>query len=147
MPRGCETCHTVKTWQDLTFSHDKTKFPLNGKHALVPCNKCHTVPKNSAADTPVQYTGVRTECFTCHADEHEGQFGEPSSADCARCHTEKRWKELRFNHDTQSAFALMGLHTRVLCSKCHERTIIHQRFITRYKPLGTQCTDCHAKKL
>lgn len=147
MPRGCESCHTVKTWQDLTFSHEKTKFPLNGKHALVVCTKCHTRPKNSAADAPVQYSGIRTECFTCHADEHEGQFGDPSHADCSRCHTEQRWKELRFNHDTQSAFALTGLHARVPCTKCHERVMIHQRSIIHYKPLGTQCTDCHTKKL
>ena len=50
---GCETCHTVKTWQDLTFSHNNTKFPLNGKHALISCDKCHTVPKGSVADAPV----------------------------------------------------------------------------------------------
>jgi hypothetical protein len=35
----------------------------------------------------------------------------------------------------------------VPCTKCHERVMIHQRSIIHYKPLGTQCTDCHTKKL
>ncbi|MFA6457097.1 MAG: cytochrome C, partial [Bacteroidota bacterium] len=30
MTKGCETCHSTETWDEVKFSHDLTKFPLKG---------------------------------------------------------------------------------------------------------------------
>ena len=140
-PNGCESCHTVKTWQTLTFSHEATKLPLRGKHAVIPCAKCHLQP--AQASLPVPYANVAIACSSCHKDEHAGQFAILGSTDCARCHTAVSWKDLTFNHTTQAQFALTGAHDRVPCVKCHPRMTAEGRSITKYKPLGTKCIDCH----
>jgi hypothetical protein len=144
MTAGCETCHTTEAWQSLTFSHDKTKFPLKGKHGSVECAKCHKKP--DAPGAPVPYAGIAMRCYDCHADEHDGQFAVAGVTRCETCHTEKSWKALVFDHEKQSQFSLSGKHAAVPCEKCHKPTLVNQRKKVRYKPLGTACTDCHLTK-
>jgi hypothetical protein len=141
MPNGCTTCHTTVTWKTLTFSHENTQFPLRGKHAEIACSKCHTTPSDTTK--PVQYTGLTVECSGCHKDEHEGQFEVAGFTECKKCHTAVRWNDLLFNHELQSRFVLTGAHERVPCAKCHMQVVINRRTVTKYKPLGTQCVDCH----
>jgi hypothetical protein len=144
MLKGCVTCHTTAAWQSLTFSHESTKFPLRGRHAAITCSQCHT----AAAGSPsvVRYAGTPTGCSDCHADEHERQFAEGGRTECTRCHTEKSWKAIVFDHDRQSIFALTGKHAAVACSKCHHPAAMNQRTTIKYKPLGTACIDCHPAK-
>ncbi len=142
MKNGCATCHTTVTWQSLTFSHENTRFPLRGRHAEIACNRCHIIPGDTSK--PVQYVGITMGCSDCHKDEHEGQFSEVGQTDCSRCHTAVTWHDLHFNHSTQSRFALTGAHERVPCDKCHLKVVINNRTVTRYKPLGIQCSDCHS---
>lgn len=138
MVNGCETCHTNESWQSLKFSHDKTIFPLRGKHASVECAKCHK-PKNNI----VQFVGIGSACSSCHEDKHAGQFVKNGKTECERCHTDKSWKTLLFDHNTQASFALTGKHANVACEKCHKPVMINQKQITIYKPLGATCVDCH----
>ena len=142
MPNGCETCHGVESWQKLLFSHERTRFPLKGKHASVSCEKCHVRPDNSAT-LPVQYTGVHLECIACHKDEHEGQFAVRGITDCSPCHSAVSWKTLLFDHNRQSRYLLTGKHTNVACEKCHPKVSMNQRPVVKYKPLGMSCADCH----
>ncbi len=135
---GCETCHSNDSWQALKFSHDKTKFPLRGKHASIVCSECHKQKNNI-----VQYVGVGTKCVTCHEDRHGGQFAKNGKTDCERCHIDKNWKSLLFDHNTQASFSLTGKHANVACEKCHKPTMINQKKIITYKPLGAACIDCH----
>lgn len=137
----CESCHTTVTWQTLTFSHEDTQFPLRGKHAEIPCSKCHVIPSDTSR--AVQYVRLTMLCSGCHVDEHEGQFTVAGSTNCGKCHTAVKWNDLHFNHTLQSQFALTGAHERVACEKCHTKFVVHNRSITKYKPLGTQCADCH----
>jgi len=146
MPKGCETCHSVESWNSLLFSHEQTRFPLKGKHAAVACEKCHTRPNNSAT-LPVQYTGVGLECIACHKDEHEGQFAKRGTTDCSPCHNAEAWKSLVFNHNRQSRYELTGKHLAVACEKCHPKVEMNERKVVRYKPLGMECADCHAGKM
>ena len=40
----CKSCHTVNGFNIINqqnFDHNKTKFPLIGKHQTVKCNDCH----------------------------------------------------------------------------------------------------------
>lgn len=145
MTNGCETCHSTERWQALSFSHDQTRFPLRGKHAEIACSKCHTQPTDPAK--PVQYVGLPMECNSCHHDEHEGQFAVNGFTNCSRCHSAVSWQDLTFNHNTQSRFPLTGKHADVACEKCHKQVVVNKRRIVLYKPLGTQCVDCHSDRI
>ncbi len=143
MTKGCETCHTVSAWDKLLFSHEKTKFPLLGKHAELKCEQCHKKPANGS---PIKYADLRRECSSCHTDEHDGQFAVAGVTECAKCHSTASWKKVTFNHDTQARFALTGKHAGVQCMKCHAQYTVNGKKITKYKPLGLLCTDCHTDK-
>ncbi len=138
MTNGCETCHTNESWQALKFSHDKTKFPLRAKHAAIACSECHKTKNNI-----VQYVGVGIQCITCHEDQHAGQFAKNGKTECERCHIDKSWKSLLFDHNTQASFSLTGKHANVACEKCHKPTVVNKKKIIMYKPLGAACVDCH----
>jgi hypothetical protein len=40
----CAGCHTTETWRTKKFDHNRTAFPLVGKHGSVECSRCHTEP-------------------------------------------------------------------------------------------------------
>jgi nitrate/TMAO reductase-like tetraheme cytochrome c subunit len=138
MTNGCETCHTADAWDELKFSHAATKFPLKGKHADIPCIRCHK-PVNGVP----QYIGLSMRCADCHDDAHAGQFDAGQGTPCERCHSEKQWKALVFDHNSQSKFALTGKHENVKCSKCHKETVINNKRTVKYKPMEATCADCH----
>lgn len=138
MANGCETCHTTNSWQSVTFSHDKTSFPLRGKHAVIDCSRCH-----SAKNGVVRYVGVSFQCNSCHEDQHTGQFAKNNITKCERCHSENAWSMIHFDHNAQSRFALTGKHALLVCEKCHKSGIVNKKQTVVYKPLGTACIDCH----
>ncbi len=138
MTNGCETCHGTEAWDELKFSHEKTNFPLKGKHAEVKCAQCH----KSQNGIP-QYVGLPKECNRCHEDHHARQFEVNNITKCERCHSEKNWKALLFDHNSQSRFALTGKHETVKCEKCHKEAIINQKRTIKYKPMESACIDCH----
>jgi hypothetical protein len=37
----CALCHTTESWRGARFAHDRTGFPLRGRHAEVTCQDCH----------------------------------------------------------------------------------------------------------
>ncbi|MFH1850750.1 MAG: hypothetical protein ABIA75_00235 [Candidatus Neomarinimicrobiota bacterium] len=61
----CESCHNSASFKVLDFDHQKTNFPLDGKHRNVPCNQCHLDP-GPAAVVPVQYSPLPHRCVDCH---------------------------------------------------------------------------------
>lgn len=130
----CETCHNDKEWKDAKFDHEKTKFSLRGgKHAEVKCRDCH-------ADNTFQKTP--TTCAECHkkVDQekgHKGRFGSK----CESCHSDKDWKETKFDHDTDTHYVLKGKHRQAKCTTCHlpEKGQIYQ------VKWPTKCVACHAK--
>ena len=122
---NCEKCHNVNGWQQASdgFDHQKTRFPLKGKHRQVECEQCHQLD---------QFKGIPfAECRDCHTDQHDGQFAQ----DCVSCHGETGWKPTSFEHE-RSRFKLRGQHVEVACAECHPQG--------NYKPLETACMACHA---
>jgi Zn finger protein HypA/HybF involved in hydrogenase expression len=121
----CETCHTAVDWKRSTFNHDKTDYPLVGKHRPVECLACHKTPK--LAETP-------QACYACHKkdDRHKGSLG----TQCAECHTAADWKRFRFDH-SKTKYPLVAKHQEVACEKCHANE--------RYKNTPTECVACHKK--
>lgn len=121
------------------FDHDRTAFPLTGKHGSVACNRCHAVEEDPEPwdrdNVFARYRPVAHDnCTACHRDVHAGRLG----ADCVSCHATTDWHEIngkRFDHGL-TRYPLEGMHARVSCEKCHTDGL--------NKPVAfAQCTDCH----
>ena len=139
---GCEACHNTEQWTAVSFDHSTTPFPLAGKHGQVPCGKCH-----NDTDSTIRSTAKSaTDCSSCHKDIHLKQFAVNDSTNCANCHASTGWKDVNFNHETQSRFSLTGAHQRVQCAVCHLREGIGESSFIRFKPIETRCESCHTKK-
>jgi hypothetical protein len=129
--KPCLGCHKEGGSQDLKFDHDKdSRFALTGFHQELEdrgeCKKCH--PKNKANTFRIN----KLACVDCHQDAHQGQLG----AQCERCHsTSVHFKEIVFDHDRLSRFALEGKHEEAKCESCHPEK--------RYKIDKLACVDCH----
>lgn len=140
---GCAGCHSVESWFVMEFDHSATRFPLQGKHRDLLCDRCHTVGTVNGVETRV-FRIENMRCVSCHEDRHAGQFaGEDGLTDCARCHDAYGWKQLRFDHATMSRFPLTGKHTGLDCSRCHTKTAISGKTVVLYRPLDHRCSACH----
>jgi len=122
----CDDCHTVKGWKKVKFNHDKTDFPLKGRHKKVACDACH---KKDLFDD------LKTNCYACHKndDEHRGQYGRK----CEDCHNPRQWKKFKFDHD-KTDFPLKAKHKKVPCNSCHRGDLFDE-------DLQTNCFACHAQ--
>lgn len=119
----CAACHRPTEWEDVTFDHNKSNFPLIGGHVGLACEQCHTTG---------QFTGLSTACASCHADPvfHAGMFG----LDCAACHTTENWYA-RYTgpHPGIADEGGRGVnHGGASCRDCHTQTL-HT----------ATCTACH----
>jgi hypothetical protein len=125
--KKCEDCHTELTWKVKDFDHNKTKFPLLGKHAPVECIKCHLTGK---------FKEAKSDCYSCHTkdDVHKKQLGTL----CEDCHNARDWAIWDFNHDTRTKYKLDGAHKKVACLDCHRTA-----FVGKVKQSST-CYSCHS---
>ncbi|MDP2470280.1 MAG: cytochrome c3 family protein [Candidatus Palauibacterales bacterium] len=151
---ACDRCHGQEQWYpadyDFRRHNEETRFPLEGAHVATPCLACHPSESASLATStarPPRASDFRFRiglpgCADCHvpSDPHEGQF---SDAACDSCHRSDTFAIDDFDHD-RTAYPLDGAHEEVACSECHKTeprpgggTMI------RYRPLGSECTDCH----
>lgn len=137
----CARCHGIEAFTPVLadFEHATwTGYALAGAHEKVACSACHP----PAADKRLGRAAGST-CAACHQDPHAGQFAAGATTDCARCHVVAGWRDLRFDHATQSRFPLDATHAKVACNRCHFAVDTGARTVIRYKPLGTACSDCH----
>lgn len=143
---SCARCHDSGSFLHGTregFNHDLwTPFKLEGAHRAVDCNSCHTRKR----DDRLLGSAPGSSCADCHRDPHAGQFASEGSTDCQRCHdVSPDFRILEFDHQTQSRFSLDERHAALSCNSCHRPwPLADGSRITRYKPLGTACGDCHA---
>src|SRR3981081_611959 len=159
IPRGssqkCARCHSEHNGEDFplikwnvkTFDHKQTGYILQGKHAGLSCNRCHTPVRISPQerstirikDLSRTYLGLSTGCAACHQDPHKGRLGQT----CQQCHKFEDWKAIsvsQFDH-SKTRFPLAGLHAQVECSKCHTPGPDNK---PRYTGIPfNQCSDCH----
>jgi hypothetical protein len=122
----CGDCHNEKSWlKTSSFNHDKTDFPLKGKHRDAACNSCHPNER---------YKHIAKICIACHRlnDVHRSRYGEK----CQDCHAEKKWSEIHFDHDKDTKYSLKGRHRKVACDSCHKGKLYKDK-------TSTACVDCH----
>jgi hypothetical protein len=127
---SCKVCHSTKGWmldkEIYSFDHNKTNFPLIGRHATTTCKKCHPT---------LVFSEAKTECVSCHTDIHESTTG----VDCQYCHTPHSWLVNNITKVHQmSRFPLIGVHAKVDCDRCHKSESFH-----RFDVIGTECYSCH----
>lgn len=145
-PAGCEACHTVSSWKDLSrFDHGTTRFALLGTHRAVACADCHKPPNLETKLINVDFRLTPSKCEECHNDAHGGQFANAAQVTpCAGCHTTQKWRPSTFDHDTRTSFPLQGGHQNVRCSRCHTLTkTVNEQTVTFYKPTPKECAACH----
>ncbi len=147
---NCAACHTEKNWKEVAkFDHEKTQFPLLGKHAKVECKDCHK---------STMYKEAPKECIGCHLkdDKHKANLGR----ECGDCHNAQDWKntEGRFKHD-RTKFQLRNAHAApsVKCTACHKDQAsfrntplaclaCHKKDDKHETQLGEKCESCHNDK-
>jgi hypothetical protein len=127
-PTTCDACHNFTNWQNATFNHNTTTFPLTGYHATnVTCAQCH-VNNN--------YTTLPTNCDGCHDADYKGttnpnhaSAGFPTT--CDTCHATTSWAGATFNH---TYFPTNHGNANGVCATCHTNSSDYSVF---------QCTGCH----
>lgn len=141
--KACASCHTPTRFASVTFTHNDSRFPLEGKHSDVACGTCHVPASDGLLKGTVVYRSTARECAQCHADVHVGQLAVEGRTDCAKCHSPSGFKEVRFDHNTQTSFPLQGKHARTDCARCHPSATVNGAEVTRYKPVSQECLGCH----
>ncbi len=141
--RDCATCHSTHRWDRVDrarFAHDRTRWPLTGRHRDVACGNCH--PPGRA----LRVAGFE-RCDTCHADVHGGRLrAREDGGACEACHDTGGFLPSRFTPEDHSAtsFPLRGAHRAVPCAACHPPMALTEPAAPRlFRIDATGCADCH----
>lgn len=143
----CQTCHQVAGWKTIKpFDHGRTGFALTGAHARAACLTCHAGQR---------WQGLPQTCLSCHAkdDAHKGTRG----TNCSNCHSTGSWRATTFNHNSDTAFPLVGQHGTTACAACHgannairkparDCVACHRKDDTHKGENGTNCASCHTAR-
>lgn len=115
----CRKCHSEESFHQIsgikTFDHNRTYYPLKGKHQVVECKACH----KGSYTSPIKHV----QCINGHKDYHNGQFtSQNKNSDCKDCHDENSFKSTSFSIDqhNKSDFRLEGAHLATPCFSCHK---------------------------
>ena len=136
MSGNCTECHGFETFKNAkAFDHNKTRFPLSGKHKNVTCKQCHKTEIVNGKSVQGFKSMNFSNCNACHKDPHQNKFGQ----NCKQCHTEESFHTVKsistFDHD-KTDFKLIGKHKNVDCKSCHKTNL------TSPVKHG-RCSDCH----
>ncbi|MBI3159599.1 MAG: cytochrome c3 family protein [Chloroflexi bacterium] len=134
----CLDCHDgVDRMSD--FDHAVTDFSLEGEHAGLECQACHS----PAQDVPHR-------CQDCHAEPeaHRGRFG----IDCVACHTPAGWSPAAYDHPDVLAADCAGCHLPDRpephypgqCSLCHGTEAWTPATFDHRTAQAEDCQMCHA---
>jgi Cytochrome c7 and related cytochrome c len=137
----CVGCHNQTAWSpadyDVARHNTEAGFRLEGAHVVVACDLCHLPTRD-----PPTFRIEATDCVDCHEriDPHGGQF---EGRGCEECHEVLGFSIDDFDHET-TRFSLDGAHREAECASCHySEPGSSGEEIVRYRPLGTECRDCH----
>lgn len=134
--KDCTTCHNTNSFKQVktsSFDHNKTLFPLLGKHVNLNCNQCHG---NNLSSKP-----KHQNCLDCHNDYHKGEFVKNNNqTDCSSCHTVEGFSPSIFTIERHNEieFKLIGSHLAVPCKSCH-----YKETEWKFKNIEKECYHCH----
>ena len=91
----------------LSKEIDHSGYPLEGAHADIACESCHT---------DGEYKGTARECVDCHQTPVSGIYAAHFAGECVDCHTLEDWTPYQFDH-----------LVAVECESCHtkDRPVAH----------------------
>ncbi|HEU4401804.1 MAG TPA: cytochrome c3 family protein [Candidatus Polarisedimenticolia bacterium] len=145
----CSRCHNSETWKSVDekkFDHERTRYPLRGRHVTVPCARCHD-PGTAGGKKP-----AFAACASCHADAHAGTATLAGKiVDCAACHRVEGWRPSTYTPEQHATtrYPLAGAHLRLDCAACHRKNppgVPAQalgRAAVLMRPQHERCTSCH----
>lgn len=125
---NCQKCHEGARWAATRFDHDKSNYPLVGKHKDARCESCH--PNR-------RYKPTSQNCADAGCHLKDDAHGRSLGLRCEQCHSPTG--QVTFDHNDPKAkdrYRLEGKHNAVRCQGCHPSL--------KYKPTPTVCQDCHA---
>ncbi len=120
----CNACHDERGFAPSTFTaeqHQRSDYPLEGKHAAVACRSCHS----STESAGVLQRPSHASCSNCHSEAHADQLVDRKGGNaCESCHSVDGWKPSTFDRDRHTTLdlPLEGRHARIDCSACHGET-------------------------
>jgi hypothetical protein len=154
LPGACDRCHTdTRDFLKVItgrFDHDKTRYPLRGRHRDVPCARCHDpgIAGEGHGDAP-----PFAHCTDCHHDDHHGTATLAKRVvDCDDCHDVNAFKPSTYTvaMHAKSNYALLGRHATTACAGCHPQvattsadTLTLGRARVRLRPPAQECNACH----
>lgn len=146
---ACGDCHVTTGFKVIErghFDHDRTRYPLRGRHASVSCSACHDAPGVKGKNPSFAH------CRDCHTDPHAGTATLAGAVvDCAACHGVAGFKLPTYTvaQHRNARFALEGAHQQVTCEQCHLKNpagttpaLLGSAGILM-RPAFAQCLDCH----
>jgi len=142
----CSRCHTTASFATInraSFDHDRTRYPLRGRHTQVACEKCHSFSAGGAAASKPAFA----TCSGCHTpDPHAGTATLAGrTVDCASCHSVEGWRPSSYTiaqHRT-TRYPLEGKHQQARCSGCHAKTAGAGNVAVVAMRPTTDCVSCH----
>ncbi|MCA9666614.1 MAG: hypothetical protein KC503_13525 [Myxococcales bacterium] len=134
----CQTCHVQTSFKTVSRfpGHNKTHFPLRGKHAKIACKSCHKSPSGRWRFQNVPHA----TCNSCHTTAHPQTMGQKRGTvgrRCSSCHKETSFRAIIYARSTHSKkMPLVGGHRRARCRGCHGAK-------ARRVVKTTVCANCH----
>ncbi|QDU86146.1 hypothetical protein Pla163_32950 [Planctomycetes bacterium Pla163] len=90
----CDDCHDQVTWiaKGMVEYHSRTRFPLNGVHAITSCARCHK------GNDVGRFAPTDPECVSCHYENLlEAQLPDHFAFgwvnNCDDCHQPTTWQQ------------------------------------------------------
>jgi hypothetical protein len=142
----CSSCHDARDWSSRfdAHAHERTNFPLTGRHAAIPCEECHLEQRDR------RFTRAALDCVACHQKDYArtamtsiDHAKAGFSTDCKSCHFSSRFKGAYFAAHSQCFQIDTAPHAGIACLRCHTT-------FTGAPAIGTcsgdnfSCIQCHA---
>ena len=149
---ACADCHTTTDFKTIArgkFDHERTKYPLRGRHRAVACEKCHDFSGGKVVSSP-----RFASCTDCHKDVHAGTATLAGRVvDCASCHVVDDWRPSSYTvaQHRLAKYPLEGRHQQVRCGDCHVKNppgVAAAQLGSAgvlMRPAAAKCRDCHGE--